>query len=265
MADRRPRVGGERLTRRALLSASAAALLLTALAPREARAAAAAVTFTPRLLRAGGVEADPLRRRGLVRWAAELEARTSVKPRALVEAVAATSPELLDEPFVVWTGAKAAHLTRAERVGLRRFFELGGLLLVDDEEPERHEFTDSVKAELLAVLPEAPPARLPASHVLFKSYYLLKRPRGRVAGPEFVEASTRGGMAQVLFLRHDLLGALADAPNGAAALPVEGGQEAREQAVRLAVNLALYALCSDYKDDQAHAAWLMRRRSRNAR
>jgi hypothetical protein len=27
------------------------------------------------------------------------------------------------------------------------------------------------------------------------------------------------------------------------------------------VNLAMYVLCSDYKDDQVHAPWLMRRRA----
>jgi hypothetical protein len=29
----------------------------------------------------------------------------------------------------------------------------------------------------------------------------------------------------------------------------------------LAVNIAMYVLCSDYKDDQVHAPWLMRRRA----
>jgi ribosomal protein S9 len=41
---------------------------------------------------------------------------------------------------------------------------------------------------------------------------------------------------------------------------VGGGARQREEAIRLAVNLAMYLLCSDYKDDQVHAAWLMRHR-----
>jgi hypothetical protein len=32
--------------------------------------------------------------------------------------------------------------------------------------------------------------------------------------------------------------------------------------MRLAVNLAMYVLCLDYKDDQVHAEELMRRRGR---
>ena len=42
---------------------------------------------------------------------------------------------------------------------------------------------------------------------------------------------------------------------------IDGGSEAqREEAVRLAVNVAMYVLCSNYKDDQVHAEHLMRRR-----
>jgi hypothetical protein len=45
--------------------------------------------------------------------------------------------------------------------------------------------------------------------------------------------------------------------------PVEpGGQEQRERALRFAVNIAMYVLCSDYKDDVVHAPFLMQRRGR---
>jgi hypothetical protein len=39
------------------------------------------------------------------------------------------------------------------------------------------------------------------------------------------------------------------------------GDVQREHAIRLAVNVAMYVLCSNYKDDQVHAAFLMRRRA----
>ena len=39
-----------------------------------------------------------------------------------------------------------------------------------------------------------------------------------------------------------------------------GGEIQREYAIRLAVNIAMYVLCSNYKDDQVHAPFLMRRR-----
>jgi hypothetical protein len=40
-----------------------------------------------------------------------------------------------------------------------------------------------------------------------------------------------------------------------------GGDGQRERAIRLAVNVSMYALCSNYKDDQVHAPFLMRRRA----
>ena len=45
---------------------------------------------------------------------------------------------------------------------------------------------------------------------------------------------------------------------------MEGDNESemRQRAIRLAVNIAMYVLCSDYKDDQVHAEELMRRRGR---
>jgi hypothetical protein len=40
-----------------------------------------------------------------------------------------------------------------------------------------------------------------------------------------------------------------------------GGATQREAAVRLGVNLVMYALCLDYKDDQVHAPFILRRRA----
>ncbi len=72
----------------------------------------------------------------------------------------------------------------------------------------------------------------------------------------------RGGQAQVLFSEHDLGGALARGASGTWEQPVvPGGDMQREQAIRLAVNIAMYVLCSNYKDDQVHAPFLMRRRA----
>jgi len=66
-------------------------------------------------------------------------------------------------------------------------------------------------------------------------------------------------------LSHDLLGALARREGGWALSVEPGGERQRQYALRLAVNLAMYVLCSDYKDDQVHAPWLMRRRARRRR
>ena len=41
---------------------------------------------------------------------------------------------------------------------------------------------------------------------------------------------------------------------------VPGGDDQREEAFRLAINLVMYALCLDYKTEQAHIDYILRTR-----
>lgn len=253
---------GLRLSRRAALGALAFGAG-TALAPR-ARAFGQDGAFHPRLLSNAGRPLDGPHGTGPSRWSWELIRRTSAPARLTVGSVAADSAELLAEPFTVWLGGEAVTpLSEPEVRGLRNYLTLGGVLFVDDSNPEVGAFGRSVRQELQRVLPESPIVRLPAQHVLYKSYYLLDRPLGRVEGPPYLEAITGGKMLRVLLSSHDLIGAMAQQRGGGWTFTVEpGGPQQRELAMRLAVNLAMYVLCLDYKDDQVHAEELMRRRGR---
>lgn len=253
-----------RVGRRAWLGAAAALL-----AGGHASAFGEAGAFHPRLLLTGGATWTGLRTTAPGRWSWELVRRTSAPGRLVAGQVIADDGELLTEPFAVWAGeGDIAPLTGAEIRNLRRFIELGGVLVVDDSEPLGGAFRGAAKREMARVLPESPIVQLGSSgtasakeHVIFKSYYLLDRPVGRVQGPPVVEALFRGRSAQVLFLAHDLLGALARTPGGSWSLPCEpGGFRQRQLAIRFAVNIAMYVLCSNYKDDQVHAREIMRRR-----
>jgi hypothetical protein len=249
----------EPLARRAFLLTLGAALLPA----KDALAFGESGAFRARLLLAGKSGAVGPRLSGLSRWALELVRRTSAPGRQAGEPVNADRPALLAEPFAVWTGREdVGPLSRAELVGLERFLRLGGTLVVDDAEPESGAFGRSARRELARVLPEAPPVRLAATHVLFKTFYLLERPVGRVLGPPHVDAIVRGKSAQVIFLAHDLLGALARDGESWSFAVEPSGSEQRERAIRFAVNIAMYVLCSDYKDDVVHAPFLMMRRGR---
>jgi hypothetical protein len=246
-----------RVSRRLALAVALAGLGVE----RSARAFGEAGAFRARLLAAGKSAPLGARASGAARWGAELARRTSAPAGLAATPVGADKPALVSEPFVVWAGAEdVGQLSLAEVSGLLRFLKLGGTMVVDDAAPERGVFGRSVRRELLRVVPESPPVRLPPTHVVYKTFYLVERPVGRVLGTPHVDAIVRGRSAQVLFLAHDLLGALAH--DGATwSLPVEpAGSEQRERAIRFAVNIAMYVLCSDYKDDVVHAPFLLQRR-----
>jgi uncharacterized protein DUF4159 len=232
-------------------------------APRVARAFGDVGAFNPRVIVSGNKRLQAPRSAGPSAWSMELINRTSAPARLVPREVSLDRPELCSEPFALWAGdSDVGGLSVAERRGLAKFIRLGGVLVVDDNNPQQGDFGRSVRRELLRVLPEAPPVRLDASHVLYKTFYIVDRPVGRLLGPPTIDAIVRGKSAQVLFLAHDLLGALARSDEGSYSLETEpSSYEHRQHAIRFAVNIAMYVLCSDYKDDQVHAPFLMRRRA----
>lgn len=246
-------------TRRRWIAATAGALA-AAVVPR-ASAFGLDGAFQVRLLSVGGSKPSPERIAGAAQWSWELVRRTSAPARSAGSVVRASEEQLLEEPFLLWSGERApAPLTAPELRNLRAFLRLGGLLVIDDEAPERGEFVRGARRELAQVLPESAPLVLPPTHVVYKSFYIVDRPVGRAVGEPRVEGVLRGRNAQVLLLKHDLLGALARNGTAWAYDDLEGGFRQREHAIRFAVNIAMHLLCSDYKDDQVHAPWLMRRR-----
>ncbi|HVH42292.1 MAG TPA: DUF4159 domain-containing protein [Labilithrix sp.] len=240
--------------------------LLLFLLPRPARAFGDIGAFDPRALLAGGTT-GPARGSAAGRWSWELVQRTSAPARLKPTQVRADDSGVVDGPFLWWSGdAALTPLSPQEISGLRRFLSLGGVLLVDDagvsDDGTPSAFGRTARAQIARILPDTSPIALGSDHVLFKSFYLLKRAEGRVAGSRTLDAIVRGGQTQVVFSSHDLGGALARGATGAWENPVTpGGDHQRERAIRLAVNIAMYVLCSNYKDDQVHAPFLMRRRA----
>jgi hypothetical protein len=243
-----------------------ATVVLAVLLPHPARAFGDIGAFDPRVL-ITGTQTGPARARAPERWSFELVQRTSAPARSRPSVVRADDGAITDGPFVYWSGDSAAGpFTSAEIAGLRRFFSLGGVMLVDDAGAgptgQPSPFGRTAREQIARVLPDGAAIPIGDEHVIFRSFYLLRRAEGRVEGPRTLDAIIRGGRAQVLFSEHDLGGALAKGVTGVWEFPVvPGGEIQREYAVRLAVNIAMYVLCSNYKDDQVHAPFLMRRRA----
>ncbi len=248
------------------LVAVLAALALLLPWPTVARAFGEAGGFDPRVLLTGS-QTTAARPSAPARWSWELVQRTSAPAHLRPSTVRADDPSLTSAPFAYWSGDTApSPLTATEIAGLRRYFALGGVLVVDDaaagEAGEPSAFGKGARHEIARVLPDTSPIAIGPEHVIFRTFYLLRRAEGRVEGASTVDAIVRGGNAQVVFTGDDLGGALARGATGDWEFPVvPGGDAQRERAIRLAVNLAMYILCSNYKDDQVHAPFLMRRRA----
>jgi hypothetical protein len=197
------------------------------------------------------------------RLAWEVRQRTSVDARLEPTHTRLDDPRLFQTPLVYWSGDRAfAPLSEGEISALKRFVEFGGFVLIDDASPQQDGFDRSVRRELERAFGAGALARLPGTHTIFRSFYLLERPHGRVEGPDYLEAVMHDGRAAVVYSRHDLGGAWDRDNLGNYRHSVEpGGEGQREMAMRLGVNLVLYALCLDYKDDQVHAPFIMRRRA----
>jgi Domain of unknown function (DUF4159) len=253
--------------RTVILGVPLLAVALLALSfPNVAQAFGDVGAFDPRVLLTGA-ETQAARPDAPARWSWELVQRTSAPARLRPTSVRADDKAVVDAPFVYWSGERSVMpLTANEISGLRTFFSLGGLMLVDDAAPLDNgrpgPFGKSAREQIARVLSDVTPIAIGEENVIFKSFYLLRRAEGRIVGQKTLDAIVRGGTTRVVFSSHDLGGALARGPTGVWEYSVEpGGDAQRERAIRLAVNVAMFALCSNYKDDQVHAPWLMRRRA----
>lgn len=232
------------------------------LAPAAAGAIGEASFFDVRVVDYGG--------RGAARASAPRRLAWEVRKRTSVETVLSPSrarlddPEIFSTPFLYWSGDAAfPPLGDAELTGLRRFVELGGFLLIDDASSGGDAFDVSVRRELTRAFGGGALRPLPPEHTLYRAFYLVDRPVGRRDAPAFVEGVERGGRIAVVYSRHDLGGAWArDTLGNWEHVVTPGGEGQREMAIRFGVNIVLYALCLDYKDDQVHAPFIMRRRAR---
>jgi hypothetical protein len=241
-----------------------ATLGATSLVAGRARAFGEDGAFEPKILLAGGVT-GPARASAPSRWAVEVEKRTSAPARRQPRTVKATDAALLETPSLYWSGTGGiSPLSNPEIAGLRQFFALRGFLVIDDAEPESGAFGKDARREIARVLPDAAPVPVPAEHVIYRTFYLLKpaRPWGRKLGTPVADAIMKAGDIRVIFLAHDLGGALARNALGTWEMSVEpDGDVQRERAIRWAVNLAMYGLTTNYKDDSVHTPFILKRRA----
>lgn len=193
----------------------------------------------------------------------ELRLRTRLEPQRRPSIVTATEPDLFETPFlyVAGQGQFPTLDTRAE-AQLRRFIDLGGLLVFDDADGGLDpNFRKDINTLVGRLLPGRRLEPIAPEHVLYHSFYIIEHPAGRTRHIDHNLGVADEGRLQVIFLPNDLGGALTRGVDGHHSHPcTPGGEVQREWATRLAVNILLYATCTDYKSDRAHVETLLRRR-----
>ena len=219
------------------------------------------VDFRFALLRYGG-NWNP-RANGLPRIAWELRRRTSIAVDMRTAVVDPADDALFDYPLLFWQGDRAfSPLPEAGINNLRQHVLRGGTLVVDvSDGVVDGPFHRSVRQQLKRMFPDQPLQQIPSDHVLYKSFYLLDRHGGRVMSRPYLTGLFAQSRLAVVVTTNDLAGAVARDAFGAWEYDVEaGGDRAREMAFRMGINLVMYALCLDYKEDQVHIPFILQRR-----
>ncbi len=256
----------DQLSRRSLLGlglGTAASLglpstLLGALLPRAAFALGDAnrVDLAELTLSSGTLS----RSAAWVRLLYEVIQTTSVEafPRTVI--LEPGDPRLFEHPLAVMVGNDALPPLADEAIAqLARYVQYGGFLLLDDASGVADSaFDTSVRRLCSRLFPTRPLAPLPSDHSLYRAFFLIERPLGRLDLLPYLEGITVGEVTPIVYCRNDLSGALDRGPDGRNAHHVSpGGERQRREAVKLGINLVLYALTSNYKHDMTHVRQLM--------
>lgn len=193
----------------------------------------------------------------------EVDKRTSIEVDTSIPVVTGLGDELFEHPFLFLAGDRGFDPFPEELVERLRIYLLaGGFLFVDSAEGLTDgPFLESARNELSRIFPDRQLRTISRDHTIHESFYLIDRPVGRVDISGNFEAIADGDRLTAVVNANDLLGALARDTFGTWEYDVSpGGDRQREMAFRLAINVVMYALTVNYKADQVHIPFILRRR-----
>jgi len=169
-------------------------------------------------------------------WAAELERRVGIPTNKEEKVVSLTDENLRAFPFIYMTGHGTIRLSPEERDNLRAYLEDGGFLMINDS----YGMDGAVRAMVRDLFPEHPLEELPNDHPVFHSFYdlpgLPKIHEHDGKTPQAFGVTIDGRL--VLFYDYE-----SDIGDGLADPEVHHDPPAkREQAMKMAINVMVYAL-----------------------
>ena len=190
----------------------------------------------------------------------QLVQSTSIETNGEAFQIAPEDPQLFMHPFCVMIGSDAfAPLSKKYVAMIQRFLTYGGFILFDDiSGVQDSPFSTSVRRLSRRLFPTKSLAPLRSDHSLYRSFFLLDQPVGRVDSVDYMEGVHVGKVTPLMLFHNDLSGALDHTEDGMERYPViPGGEYQRREAVKLIINIIMYALTSNYKHDQAHVKELI--------
>jgi hypothetical protein len=189
----------------------------------------------------------------------ELVSSTSVAAAPERIGLRLDAPDLFSYPFLYMAGTGDFDpFEEAEIRRLRKFLRAGGTLVGDDcTGTPGFGFDAAFRREMARVFPDTSLVRLSSGHTVFRSFFLVRGMGGRRIVSPFLEGINIGQRTPVLYSANGLFGAWARDARGSWVHPAEpGGERQRRLAFHLGVNLVMYALCADYKQDRIHLPFL---------
>jgi hypothetical protein len=202
-----------------------------------------------------------------------LAARTSAEmgaPSALDLAIGVDADALMPYPLLYWRVTPGQELPPGKTAeAVNEYLHHGGMIVFDAPDQvgalgnEDGGGAGARLREILARLDIPPLMALGQDHVLTRSFYLLPGLPGRYANSAvYVErgSSANDGVSSVIIGGNDWAAAWARDASGLPLYPmVPGGEQQREASYRAGVNMVMYALTGNYKEDQVHLPAIMQR------
>ena len=207
---------------------------------------------------------------GLEGLRAALTSRTNVEP-AGVKAIDPEKDDLALYPVLYWLlPDKPQPLSPIAKQKLNIFMENGGMLFIDTRGGGRDTKTaQNITQIALGGLKIPPLEKVPAEHVLNKTFYLLRFYPARFGNANiWVESRTatdltaNDGVSPIIITDGDFAYVWASGANPSPIAVINGPELQKEIAFRVGINIYLYALTGQYKNDQVHLPLLLERLGR---
>jgi hypothetical protein len=215
----------------------------------------------------GDQDTDQISYNGLTSLAEVLKVRTTVKVKS-VRAVDPAADKLYYYPVLYWPMTESQiPLSATAARNLQNYMAEGGMIFFDTRDQQFGGVETATPGtrklrEIAANLQVPELAPVTEGHILTKSFYLLDEFPGRVAGgklwAEKEPNQSYDAVTSVIIGSNDYAAAWSKADR--ARFDIEpGGEQQREMAYRVGVNIVMTALAGNYKADQVHIPYILER------